>query len=132
MNHPPEMTFSDIEQLKQAALSRMHAGVPEMLPGLSQIRARVFLDLAQHGIALYACPDHPFAVQDMTEVLREVQESGWLGVYERLHALAETYPLHVLIVCAASLTGPIQLLERPSAHAVLSWASDGALHSTRH
>jgi len=132
MNHPQDMTLSDIEQLKQAALSRMHAGAPETLPGLNQIRARVFLDLAQHGIALYACPDHPLAAQDLAAVLSEVRESGWLGVYERLHALAETYPLHVLIVCAASLTGPIQMLEQPSAYTVVHWPSEWALLCTRH
>jgi len=95
-----------VEALKLAALARLHDGEPEALPSLAQMRERVFLDLAQNGIALYACPDHPLACQELNLVLHEVQTLGWQGVYELLSALDATYPLHLLIVCAASLTGP--------------------------
>ena len=95
-----------VEALKLAALARLHDGEPEALPSLAQMRERVFLDLAQNGIAIYACPDHPLACQELNAVLHEVQTLGWQGAYELLPALADTYPLHVLIVCAVSLTGP--------------------------
>lgn len=97
-----------IEQLKFAALARLHTGAPESLPGLHQIRERVFLDLAQNGVALYACPDHPLAAQDIRVVPQEVREAGWVGIHEPLHALAERYPFHLRIVCAVSLNGSQQ------------------------
>jgi len=100
----------DVEVLKRAALARLHDGEAEHMPTLSQIRERVFLDLAQNGVAIYACPDHPLAAPELRVVLHEVETEGWNGAYELLPALADTYPLHILIVCAASLTGPAYTL----------------------
>lgn len=111
------MTFKspfDIQTLKSSALARLHNGEPETMPSRGQIQARVFLDLAQNGVAIYACPDHPLARRDMLAVQCEVVEAGWQATYELLPALADTYPLHVLIVCTVSLTGPAYTLHSGS------------------
>lgn len=100
----------DLDALKLAALARLHDGEPETLPTREQLRTRVYWELAETGLAVCACPDHPLARQEMLAVQHEVVAAGWQAVYELLPALAETYPLHVLIVCAVSLTGPAYTL----------------------
>lgn len=104
------------DALKLAALARLHDGEPETMPSLEQLRTRVFWELAETGLAVCACPDHPLARQEMLAVQSEVVEAGWQAVYEQLPALADTYPLHVLIVCAVSLTGPAYTLHSGSTY----------------
>lgn len=100
----PDELERHIQSLRTEALARRRRGEAEHLPSLMQIRERVYQDLAQNGVAIYASPDHPLAPIQLQAVLQELRADGWQGVYQPLLALHDAYRLHVLIVCTLPLS----------------------------